>query len=439
MKNEKHVSDELCVGTGVVNISGKDAVILDPLNVKAIVFSQGTQKIALAECDLGGVGSDLTNAARQQASQKTGIPFKNICVAATHTHMTGSRKEDLTSCIVQAIVKACKSAKPVKMQTCLASEYTVAFNRRYWMKDGTVVFNPMFLNPDIVRPAGPIDTEVVFALFSSGSNHKAVASLTNFPLHCDTVKEYGAVFQKTGVGSPKSVSADYPYWLEQGLKKEFGSRLTSIFATGCCGNINHWDFSKPGPQSGHKTTTKRIGDALAKAICDSKKTLKAENACLGARSRMLYIPWRGYTAQELALAKKNLKKNIPFHSEEPSEREQFLARVRSGRIVGIHNRKQQSETFPLEVQAFRLSRDTAIVTLPGEMFVEHGLTLKNLSPFENTMVVELANTGCGYVPNRKAYSQGGYEAESAILAPGGAEMLVEAGLRMLKELKTDKV
>jgi len=287
---------ELKVGVGVVPISGKDAIILDPLNVKALVFTQATERIAIVECDLGGVPTDTAAQARTQASQKTGIPYANICVAATHTHMARCRKENLVPSIVAAIEKANRNCKPATIETSLSSTCTVSFNRRYWMKDGTVMFNPMFLNPDIVRPAGPIDPEVVFALFRNPKTGKAIASLSNFALHCDTVKEYGAVFQNEGAGSRNTVSADYPYWLEKNLKKEFGRGLTSIFATGCCGNINHWDFSKPGPQSGHKTTAKHIGDELFQGI--KKKKRGEETPALASRYRSMRIPLRLPSARE---------------------------------------------------------------------------------------------------------------------------------------------
>lgn len=89
----------------------------------------------------------------------------------------------------------------------------------------------------------------------------------------------------------------------------------------------------------------------------------------------------------------------------------------------------------LEVQVFRISDRTAVVTLPGEMFVEHGMTIKNFSPFENTIVVELANKTINYVPTKNAYLQGGYEVVNSRVAPGGGEMLVEAAIEMLRALE----
>ena len=36
----------------------------------------------------------------------------------------------------------------------------MAFNRRFWMDDGTLATNPPYQDPGIVRAAGPIDPEV---------------------------------------------------------------------------------------------------------------------------------------------------------------------------------------------------------------------------------------------------------------------------------------
>lgn len=90
---------------------------------------------------------------------------------------------------------------------------------------------------------------------------------------------------------------------------------------------------------------------------------------------------------------------------------------------------------PLEVQAFRLSREVAIVTLPGEVFAEFGLALKRASPFPTTFVIALANDNAPcYVPTRKAFAEGGYEVLHSRLEPGAGEKMVGEALKLLEAL-----
>ena len=82
-----------------------------------------------------------------------------------------------------------------------------------------------------------------------------------------------------------------------------------------------------------------------------------------------------------------------------------------------------------------LSDETAIVTLPGEVFVELGLAIKAASPFKTTLVIELTNDSPAYIPTKKAFAEGSYEIVNSRIQPGGGEKLVEAAIRLLKELK----
>ena len=90
----------------------------------------------------------------------------------------------------------------------------------------------------------------------------------------------------------------------------------------------------------------------------------------------------------------------------------------------------------MEVQAFRLDADTAIVGLPGEIFAELGLAIKQASPFKRTLVMSICNDRPSYVPTRKAFTEGSYEVTNARVQPGVGEMLVEAAVKLLKALKS---
>jgi hypothetical protein len=49
---------------------------------------------------------------------------------------------------------------------------------------------------------------------------------------------------------------------------------------------------------------------------------------------------------------------------------------------------------------------------------------------------ELVNGSIGCIPNRSAYLEVNYEVESARCAAGSGEMLVQAAVKMLEDLKT---
>ena len=90
---------------------------------------------------------------------------------------------------------------------------------------------------------------------------------------------------------------------------------------------------------------------------------------------------------------------------------------------------------PLIVHGIRLDSDTAIVTLPHEVFVEIGLAIKATSPFRHTIVVTLAGDVDFYIPTRRAFTEGSYEVTTCPLDPGCGEILLDVARSVLVELK----
>jgi hypothetical protein len=411
----------------------------DPLNAKAICFKQGDEQAVLVFCDLSGMSPDVTSQAREMASEKTGIPAVHILIAATHSHTgplyfgalrkhfhdiamsknggdaaeDGDYPAELTDKLVDVIVRAHNVAAPVKIETGVAKETRLSFNRRFHMKDGKVQFNPGKLNAAIVRPAGPIDPDVGVLLVRDTAEEKAIAVLTVFALHLDTVggTEYGA---------------DYPYYFEAELHKSFGNDFVSLFGAGTCGDINHVDVSHDRPQKGNEEA-ERIGVALAETVKAALPMLEPlRSPALAVRSKTIKVPLQKYSDEQIEQARENIQK---IGSRELP----FLKQVEAYKIMALQ--LLEGTELPMEVQVFRLSDDVAIVGLPGEIFVELGLAIKKASPFKTTLVVELCNDAPGYVPTRKAFDEGSYETINSRVQPGGGEMLVEAATKLLKELK----
>jgi neutral ceramidase len=73
-----------------------------------------------------------------------------------------------------------------------------------------------------------------------------------------------------------------------------------------------------------------------------------------------------------------------------------------------------------------------MVFVPGELFAELGLELKRRSPFRHTFVVESLSESIGYIPNRIAYNDGGYQSGVGTrVPPGGGELLLERSVDLL--------
>jgi neutral ceramidase len=98
-------------------------------------------------------------------------------------------------------------------------------------------------------------------------------------------------------------------------------------------------------------------------------------------------------------------------------------------VYGRDGKPQQ-----VEVQVIALGQDLAWISLPGEIFVELGLAIKEASPFKHTIIAELANGSIGYIPTQRAFTEGNYEPVSARCAAGSGELLVDATIKLLREL-----
>jgi hypothetical protein len=409
----------------------------DPLKAKAVVFQQGGESAALVFCDLVGAPLDVSTRARREASIATGISAENIAIAATHTHtgplyfgslhkhlheraVARAGKDpyeaidypaQLVEKIAAAITAAKAGLKPVDLASGYVLEERLAFNRRFFMKDGTVRFNPGELNPDIVRPAGPTDPQVgVISIVQRGQT-EPVAAIMSFAMHLDTVggTEY---------------SADYPKYIEDALREDFGPGFTLLFGTGTCGDINHIDV-----RTRDRRTAADIGRLLAETTgtaIEQESLASVAEPSLAVRSTVVEAPLQQFSDEERADARNKME--LVGGRELP-----FLEQVRACAIMDLENRA--AEKLPLEVQVFRLGPDTAIVTLPGEVFVELGLAIKAASPFKTTLVVELTNDSPAYIPTKKAFVEGSYEIVNSRVQPGSGEQLVEAATRLLKELK----
>jgi hypothetical protein len=406
----------------------------DNLYARALVLEEDGTKVALVALDLISTTATLVKDARQEIERSTGVHGDHVMISATHTHTgpvligRGLREEalgatsdlarrfaeELPGKIAQAVGQAEKALTPARLAVGAGHEATIAFNRRYHMKDGSVGWNPGLLNPNVLKPAGTIDPEVPVVYFESAKK-KPLAMYVNYAVHLDNV-------------GGRQISADMPYFLGKALAEVKGPEMVTLYTTGCCGDVNQRNVAWGERQSGLEQAA-RMGIVLAGEVLRTVPRLKpVDPGALRCKREIVRLPLPKLGAGDVAKARAIAMR----HRDRTAKPPPFLDTVWAYKVLDVDGR--QGQPLEVEVQAVTLGDEIAWVSLPGEIFVELGLALKQDSPFRHTMIAELANGSVGYVPARRAYAQGNYEVVSARCAEGSGELLIDAGLRLLREL-----
>lgn len=409
------------------------AGVLDDIYSKALVFDQDGERAAVVVCDLLTLPRPTILAARELIEKETGIAAARIMIAATHAH-TGpvvareSSRDDLDGgsselglqytaalpgLIAKSVAEAARQLVAARALAVTTRVENLAFNRRFWMQDGTVAWNPPKLSAQIVAPAGPHDPEVGVLHFTTVEKEpRALAAFVNYAMHPDTT------------GGTR-ISADFPGVLARRLADVNSERMLTVFANGACGNLNHRNVWWVDPQKGPGETA-RLGNILAGAVCAAWPALgEVPTAPLRVMSEILKLPLPPITDADVAEARAIVRRAR-------TEKTKFLDEVKTFRVLDVQSRA--GKPWEVEVQVIALGKEVAFVSLPGEVFVELGLSIKAASPFKYTFIAELANGAIGYIPNKAAYAEGNYEVVSARCAEGSGEMLVDAAVRMLRAI-----
>jgi neutral ceramidase len=436
---------ELRVGVAAVRITPPNGIpmagyystrlaegTLDDLHAKAIVFEQDGGKAALVALDLVTLARPTIDEARRLIAKSTGVPPEAVMISATHSHtgplLTGvsvrnasyggdmdiakNYTTSLPAKIVEAVRLAEAALAPARLSAATGREESLPSNRRFFMKDGAVGWNAGKLNPNIVKPAGPIDPAVPVVYIETPAG-KPIATYVNFAMHLDTVG--GLKF-----------SSDYAFPLAQRLGRAKSPEMLTMFTIGCAGDINHINVGNKDPQKG-PAEAERIGDALAAEVVKTYARLaplKTSRPRVRQATVSLPLP---------KLAAGDVEKARAFATRIGSANDpKFLEKVWAFTVLDVYGRDGKPQQ--VEVQVIALGQDLAWISLPGEIFVELGLAIKEASPFKHTIIAELANGSIGYIPTQRAFTEGNYEPVSARCAAGSGELLVDATIKLLREL-----
>jgi len=410
----------------------------DPLSVRAVVLDDGRTRLALATCDICVVERELFDAAKQQASQRTGIPASRMLMAATHTHSAPNVSrlnaiprdpeyvKQLTEGLAEGVVQAAARLQPARVGWGVVGVPEQVFNRRWFLQQEQIGPNPfgrmdrVKMNPrsgpDLLRPAGPTDPDVSVVSLQTAAG-KPLALLANYSLHY------------VGDVPPGTVSADYFGEFARQMAQRLGgdASFVGLLTNGTSGDVNNINFQHPRPRVPVFERIRTVAGRVADAAQEACRTMHyQERVPLAMVEREIPLAIRKASPAELAAARAVL-------AEKDEKKLPPLAHYYAQTALDMD---QWPDTVSLKLQAIRIG-GLGIVSLPNEAFAAIGLELKRRSPLRPTFVVDLANGYNGYLPTPEQHALGGYEtwrATSSSLEVEASRKITTALLEMLADV-----
>ncbi|MCS6850001.1 MAG: hypothetical protein NZ700_02390 [Gemmataceae bacterium] len=421
--------------------------IHDDLHARCLVLDNGETRLAFVVLDLIAARKDWLSEIKHQIQGFTGIPMGNILISCTHTHnavtpvpvfQSNPEKEYLKWAgprIADAVRVAVNRLQPARVGWAVGREDRVIFNRRYFMKPGVklpspfpgiedqVKMNPGPGNPDILKPAGPIDPDVAVLAVQKVEKPagQPLAVLASYALHY------------VGGIPGSDVSADYFGAVADMLTDRLGAPrrdprqpFVGILANACFGDINNIDVRQRLKQPYQYHQLYAVAEIVSKAIYETWRTIVYHDwVPLGAKDKSVELAVRKPTAEEVSQAKELLAKA-------PQGPLRTLPEIYARETIQL---LEWPDKFQTPVQVLRVG-DLGVCALPGEPFCQTGLDIKAKSPFAATMMIGMANDYAGYLPTEEQHALGGYEtwrAKSSFLEVQAATIIRDTAIELLQE------
>ncbi|MEN9636912.1 MAG: hypothetical protein RL077_5316 [Verrucomicrobiota bacterium] len=410
----------------------------DTCKVRAAVFDDGKQRVAIVGIDILFITRALTKEVRAEIEKQCGIKADHILLGASHSHSSGpigmaepgdydqasplvqdlytnkstienpGFTQHLKKQLIEAVVAANGARVEAKAAVGYGHEDKVSFNRRLRMKNGLSFSHPGVGNPEIMSYAGPIDPQVgVIGVWDLKSN--LIGVVVNFSCHATT--------------SPGGISASWISAMEQTLRGATGqAALPVVFMQGASGDVTQVDnltkFQNPASEEWWSIVGGRVGAEAFKTLLLIRRGASADFP-IDVRQKVWLSPRRLPTAEKV-------KQAMTLVQQDPKvvgATEWTFAKE----IVMLAAIAQARPQVEVEVQAIQIG-PVVLVTNPAEYFVQYGLDIKRGSHFPFTFPVELANGCVGYVPTEEALGPNGGGYETRLTAYSNLE--VSAGRKM---------
>ncbi|MGI9070896.1 MAG: neutral/alkaline non-lysosomal ceramidase N-terminal domain-containing protein [Bryobacteraceae bacterium] len=392
---------------GYENRTTPAAGTLDPLYARVLILDAYGKRIGLVALDLGRVFGPASLDQLRAAARRSGI--SSLLVAASHTH-SGPVVQDeyrqgapawerkALSSIEDALERAAADLADARLGVGYGTAY-IGHDRLKVNENGTVSW---FETNATQIPTAPVDPTVSI-LRIDRTDGRPMAILVNYSCH-------PVVFGPDNV----QYSADYPGAMTRVVESALGGDAMAFFLQGAPGDINPYYAVTPLKQNAigrRDWTGKTLGDEAVR-VATHIQTEPQPNPSIDFIEEKLpmHIRW------DIEGFRLGLKRFLG------DAYDQYVSRI--------------TPNLELPVTTLLINRRIAIMTMPGEPFVDFQINWRQRCPVAHAFFLGYTNGYFGYFPTIRMASLGGYGAGSAStwVEVGAGERMVDRAVVHLYQM-----
>jgi len=413
--------------------------IADPLYARMLYLEDDDDRVLLIAIDWEGLLRSAHDTVRAAVAESTGLAPEHIVVNASHTHNAMWTNLDTQALLAEwgyqlvdreyfrnavetiaaAAVRAIASKRPAQLSAGSGELQNFAVNHRtgYVKPQDRARFNRKRK-----YPIGITDPTLGVVRIDDRSG-TPIAVLHVFAAHA------------TASAGPGVISGDYPGAAMRAVEERLGGRTVALFLQGCAGNTS------PAPRLvGHSPAAveragKIFAERAAQILDTSMEPLAADRFAFGVRQVTLpFVPLKDFgTLEALEQAFVDAATTYRARRERGQTGGYEPMVALADRLTLARNLEAWSR---YEIHALRVGR-LSMVFLPGEVFVEYALELRERIDADYVFVAAYNDSTPVYIPDAVAFEEGGYEVGPwCYSTPETGRVLVQAAVELARSLDT---
>lgn len=375
----------------------------DPLYAKVLSIKQGEETFIFISVDLLVVTFEFTKKLKEKITELTGIHSEQIIVLATHTHSG----PEIFNCFENSNYDIEQLISNISKCVLFSLEEMVNVN----VKIGKGSIADYVINRN--NPKGLIDPELNMIRFEDEEG-RVIGLVVNATVHPIILSSRNLYYSNDIVGV-----------ICETLENVYDSCIC-FFMNGAAGNINPIGYpffpkrdiiqqDKENFREGRPSIrTQQYLNKLGRLI--ASEAIKTAEIC--TEVEIEFLKYASTTIDFPMKSKDELIDYCGFLNVTDSYKSEILS----------------TDHMTAEIQAFSFGPIIG-VALPGEPFVEIGLTLKSIMRKELNIIIGFANSDPRYLPTDYAFHNNLYETFGTPVTKGVENILINESVKLIKKME----